>query len=152
MSYLYKKKSYKKIILNTEDAIKTVGSATAGTGNSEFTFMNFNTITIKEPSYLKIDAVSADITTDAIWNFKLDSISYNQNNYYNSDSNGTPTILTRCFNGKSSMMLDNIALELPPQDINDFKLIILDEAGNGIGSAKFSLEICIQEIDNEIEK
>ena len=48
------------------------------------------------------------------------------------------------------MMLDNIALELPPQDINDFKLIILDEAGNGIGSAKFSLEICIQEIDNEI--
>ena len=152
MSYLYQKKSYKKIILNTEDAIKTVGSATAGTGNSEFTFMNFNTITIKEPSYLKIDAVSADITTDAVWNFKLDNVSYNQNNYYNSDSNGTPTILTRCFNGKSSMMLDNIALELPPQDINDFKLIILDETGNGIGSAKFSLEICIQEIDNEIAK
>ena len=152
MSYLYQKKSYKKIILNTEDAIKTIGSAVAGTGNSEFTFMNFNTITIKEPSYLKIDAVSADITSDAIWNFKLDNVSYNQNNYYNSDSNGTPTILTRCFNGKSSMMLDNIALELPPQDINDFKLIILDEAGNGIDGAKFSLEICIQEIDNEIEK
>jgi len=152
MSYLYQKKSYKKIILNTEDAIKNVGSAVAGTGNSEFTFMNFNTITIKEPSYLKIDAVSADITSDAIWNFKLDNVSYNQNNYYNSDSNGTPTILTRCFNGKSSMMLDNIALELPPQDINDFKLIILDEAGNGIDGAKFSLEICIQEIDNEIEK
>ena len=90
MSYLYQKKSYKKIILNTEDAIKTIGSAVAGTGNSEFTFMNFNTITIKEPSYLKIDAVSADITSDSVWNFKLDSISYNQNNYYKVIFNGTP--------------------------------------------------------------
>ncbi len=147
MSYLYQKKSYKKIILNTEDAIKSVGKATAGTGNSEFSFANFNTISIKENSYLKVDAVSADISTDAIWTFKLDNISFNQSNYYNSDKDGTPTILTRCFNGKSSLMLDNIALELPPQDIVEFKLIILDEAGNGISSAKISLELCIVEID-----
>ena len=44
-------------------------------------------------------------------------------------------------------MLDNISLELPPQDIVEFKLIILDEAGNGISSAKISLELCIVEID-----
>lgn len=148
MSYLYQKKSYKKIILNTEDAIKSVGKAASGTGNSEFSFTNFNTISIKENSYLKIDAVSADISTDAIWTFKLDNISFNQSNYYNSDNDGTPTILTKCFNGKSSMMLDNIALELPPQDIVEFKLVILDQAGNGIGSAKISLELCIVEIDN----
>lgn len=147
MSYLYQKKSYKKIILNTEDAIKSVGKAVSGTGNSEFSFTNFNTISVKENSYLKIDAVSADISTDSVWTFKLDNISFNQSNYYNSDNDGTPTILTKCFNGKSSMMLDNIALELPPQDIVEFKLIILDEAGNGISSAKISLELCIVEID-----
>ena len=152
MSYLYKRKSYKKIILNTEYAIAVQGKATSGTGNSEFTFSKFNTITIKEPSYLKVDAITADISTNAVWTFKLDSISFNQNCYYNSDTNGTPTILTRCFNGKSSMMLDNIALELPPQDISEFKLVILDEAGNGIGSAKFNLELCIEEIDDEMSK
>ena len=48
MSYLYQKKSYKKIILNTEDAIKSVGKAVSGTGNSEFSFANFNTISIKD--------------------------------------------------------------------------------------------------------
>ena len=82
-----------------------------------------------------------------MWTFKLDNISYNHNCYYNSDNDGTPTILTRCFNGKSSMMIDNISLELPPQDIVDFKLIILDENNNGINSAKISLEMCIEEIE-----
>ena len=150
MSYIQKNKSYRKIILNTDNAIiKEVGKATAATGNSEFTFKGFNTITVKENSYLKIDAVSADITSDAVWTFKLDNIFYNQNSYYNSDSEGTPTILTRCFNGKSSMMVDNIALVLPPQDINDFKLIILDENGNGINSAKITLEMCIEEIGDD---
>ena len=50
------------------------------------------------------------------------------------------------------MMIDNIALILPPQDINDFKLIILDESGNGIDTAKISLEMCIEEIDNDVPK
>lgn len=149
MSYIQKNKSYRKIILNTDNAtIKEVGKATTGTGNSEFTFKGFNTITVKQNSYLKIDGVSADITSDAVWTFKLDNIYYNQNSYYNSDTEGTPTILTRCFNGKSSMMLNNFALILPPQDINDFKLIILDENGNGISTAKITLEMCIEEIDD----
>jgi len=147
MSYIGAKKVFKKIILNTQDSIKNVGKANTGTGNSEFTFTNFNTITIKENSYLKIDAVSADIITDAVWTFKLDNISFNQNSYYNSDNDGTPTILTRSFNGKSSLMLDNVSLELPPQDISEFKLIILDENTNGINGAKISLEICIEEIE-----
>ena len=148
MSYIGAKKVFKKIILNTQDSIKNVGKANTGTGNSEFTFTNFNTITIKENSYLKIDAVSADIITDAVWTFKLDNISFNQNSYYNSDNDGTPTILTRSFNGKSSLMLDNVSLELPPQDISEFKLIILDENTNGINGAKISLEICIEEIES----
>ena len=90
MSYIQKNKSYRKIILNTDNAtIKEVGKATAGTGNSEFTFKGFNTITVKENSYLKIDGVSADITSDAVWTFKLDNIFYNQNSYYNSDAEVT---------------------------------------------------------------
>tara|TARA_R100000951_G_C2590109_1_gene164730 strand:+ start:319 stop:765 length:447 start_codon:yes stop_codon:yes gene_type:complete len=148
MSYIQKSKSYKKIILNTEDAIASVGKATSGTGNSEFSFNKFNTITIKENSYLKIDAISANISTSAVWTVKLDNIMFNQNCYYNSDRDGTPTILTRSFNGKSSLNLDGVSLELPPQDINDFKLIILDESNNGINGAKISLEFCIEEIDN----
>ena len=148
MSYVQKNKSYRKIILNTDNAtIKEVGKATTGTGNSEFTFTGFNSITIKENSYLKIDAVSANITSDAVWTFKLDNISYNQNSYYNSDAEGTPTILTICFNGKSSMTLKNTSLILPQQDVNSFKLIILDENGNGINTAKITLEMCIEDID-----
>tara|TARA_R100000951_G_scaffold109394_1_gene106402 strand:- start:446 stop:907 length:462 start_codon:yes stop_codon:yes gene_type:complete len=149
MSYLYQKKSYKKIILNTNDAVASVGKAYSGTGNSEFVFYNFNTITIKEPSYLKVIGASADISTNAVWNIKLDNVSYNETCYYNSDADGSPTILTRCFNGKSSLMLDNVALELPPQDMSDIKLIILDEAGNGIGSAKMTIELCIEDITED---
>ena len=77
MSYIQKSKSYKKIILNTEDAIASVGKATSGTGNSEFIFNKFNTITIKENSYLKIDAISANISTSAVWTVKLDNIMFN---------------------------------------------------------------------------
>jgi len=149
MSYLYQKKAYKKIILNTNDAIASVGKANAGTGNSEFVFYNFNTITIKEPSYLKVIGASADISTNAVWTIKLDNISYNETSYYNSDADGSPTILTRCFNGKSSLMLDNIALELPPQDMSDIKLIILDEAGNGLYGAKMMFELCIEDIGED---
>ena len=149
MSYLYQKKSYKKIILNTNDAIASVGKANSGTGNSEFVFYNFNTITIKEPSYLKVIGASADISTNSVWSIKLDNVSYNETSYYNSDSDANPTILTRCFNGKSSLMLDNIALQLPPQDMSDIKLIILDEAGNGIGSAKMMFELCIESVDKD---
>ena len=43
-------------------------------------------------------------------------------------------------------MLDNIALELPAQDMSDIKLIILDEAGNGLNGAKMMFELCIEEI------
>lgn len=150
MSYLYQKKSYKKIILNTEDAVASVGKASSGTGNSEFSFTKFNTISVKEPSYLKVDGISADISTDAVWSVKLDKVNYNKASYYNSDLNGLPTIITRCFNGKSSLNLDGVALELTPQEINEVKLIILDESGNGIDSAKISIQICIEEIPRDI--
>ena len=150
MSYLYQKKAYKKIILNTEDAVGSVGKASSGTGNSEFSFTKFNTISVKEQSYLKVDGVNADISTNAVWTFKLDKVNYNKASYYNSDLDGLPTILTRSFNGKSSMMLDNIALELTPQEINEIKLIILDENGNGVNNAKISLELCIEEIPRDI--
>lgn len=150
MSYLYQKKSYKKIILNTEDAVASVGKASSGTGNSEFSFTKFNTISVKEPSYLKVDGVSADITTDAVWTIKLDKVNYNKSSYYNSDLDGLPTIITRCFNGKSSLNLDSVALELTPQEINEIKLIILDESGNGVNTAKISLELCIEEIPRDI--
>jgi hypothetical protein len=147
MSYLYQKKSYKKIILNTEDAVASVGKATSATGNSEFSFTKFNTISVKEPSYLKVDGISADISTDAVWSVKLDKVNYNKASYYNSDLNGLPTIIT---SGKSSLNLDGVALEITPQDINEIKLIILDESGNGIDSAKISLELCIEQIPRDI--
>jgi len=142
MSYLTKKLEYNKIILRTEDAI-------SNTEKTTFTYRGFNSISITKPSYLKIDAVSANITTDSVWTFKLDNVKYNVANYYNSDKNATPTILTRCFNGKSSMVLDNIALEIVPQDITEIILIITDEAGNGIDTAKMNIEMSIEEINAE---
>ena len=141
MSYLEKKLEYKKIILRTEDAI-------TNTEKTNFTYRGFNSITITKPSYLKVDAVSANITTDAVFTFKLDNVKYNNSNYYNSDKNSTPTILTRCFNGKSSMMVDNIALEIVPQDITEIILIITDENGNGIDTAKMNIEMTIEEIES----
>jgi hypothetical protein len=141
MSYLYNKKDYKKIILRTEDAI-------TNTDKTTFTYRGFNSISITKPSYLKIDAVSANIITNEVWTFKLDNVKFNNGNYYNSDNNSVPTILTRCFNGKSSMMIDNVALEIVPQDITEFVLMITDEAGNGINTAKMNIEMCIEEIDD----
>ena len=141
MSYLYNKKDYKKIILRTEDAISNPDKTT-------FTYRGFNSITITKPSYLKIDAVSANITTDEVWTFKLYNVKFNNGNYYNSDQNAVPTILTTCFNGKSSMMIDNFALEIVPQDITEFVLMITDQDGNGINTAKMNIEMCIEEIDD----
>jgi len=141
MSYLEKKLEYKKIILRTEDAI-------TNTDKTTFTYRGFNSISITKPSYLKIDAVSANITTNSVWTFKLENVKYNNSNYYNSDKNSIPTILTRCFNGKSSMMVDNIALEIVPQDITEIILIITDESGNGINTAKMNIEMTIEEIES----
>jgi len=141
MSYLAKKLEYNKIILNTDDGI-------ANPEKTTFTYRGFNSISITKPSYLKIDAVSANIITDAVWTFKLDGVKFNIGNYYNSDQNAIPTILTRSFNGKSSMMIDNVALEIVPQDITEFVLMITDENGNGINTAKMNIEMCIQEIDD----
>jgi hypothetical protein len=142
MSYLAKKLEYNKIILNTEDGI-------ANPEKTTFTYRGFNSISITKPSYLKIDSVSANIITDAVWTFKLDGVKFNIGNYYNSDQNAIPTILTKSFNGKSSMMIDNVALEIVPQDITEFVLMITDENGNGINTAKMNIEMCIQEIDAE---
>ena len=140
MSYLEKILEYKKIILRTEDAI-------TNTEKTNFTYRGFNSISITKPSYLKINAVSANITTSSVWTFKLDNVKYNNSNYYNSDKNSIPTILTRSFNGKSSMMIDNVALEVVPQDITEIILIITDESGNGIDTAKMNIEISIEEIE-----
>ena len=141
MSYLAKKLEYNKIILNTDDGI-------ANPEKTSFTYRGFNSISITKPSYLKIDSVSANITTDAVWTFKLDGVKFNIGNYYNSDQNAIPTILTRSFNGKSSKMIDNVALEIVPQDITEFVLMITDENGNGINTAKMNIEMCIEEIDD----
>jgi len=46
------------------------------------------------------------------------------------------------------MMIDNVALEIVPQDITEFVLMITDEAGNGINTAKMNIEMCIEEIDD----
>lgn len=132
-------KEYKKIILNTSDGITDSDYKT-------FTFRGFNSISITKPSYLKIDAVSADISTNSVYTFKLDNVKFNKSCYYNSDQNAIPTILTRCFNGKSSLLIDNYSLEIVPQDITEMVLIITDEDGNGISTAKMMLEITIEEI------
>ena len=145
MFFLEKNLEYNKIIINTEDGI-------SDTEKKTFTYRGFNSISITKPSYLKIDSVSANITTDSVWTFKLDCVKFNNGNYFNSDKNAIPTILTRCFNGKSSMMLDNIVLEIVPQDITEFVLIITDESGNGIDTAKMNIEMSIKEIDDDEPK
>ena len=141
MSYLYTEKDYKKIILSTSDGIMS-------DTNRNFSFTKFNTISIKKPSYLKIDAITSDINSDDVYTIKLDKVNYNKASYYNSDLNGLPTILTKCFNGKSTTILDNVALELTPQNINEIVLRITKEDGSGIGSVVLKLEMSIEEKEN----
>jgi len=141
MSYLYTEKDYKKIILSTSDGIMS-------DTNRNFSFTKFNTISIKKPSYLKIDAITSDINSDDVYTIKLDKVNYNKASYYNSDLNGLPTILTKCFNGKSTTILDNVALELTPQNINEIVLRITKEDGSGIGSVVIKLEMSIEEKEN----
>jgi hypothetical protein len=141
MSYLYNEKDYKKIILSTADGEMS-------DTNRNFSFKKFNTISIKKNSYLKIDAITADINSDDVYTIKLDKVNYNKSSYYNSDLNGLPTILTKCFNGKSTMVLDNVALELTPQEINEIVLRITKEDGSGIGSVVIKLEMSIEEKEN----
>jgi hypothetical protein len=143
MSYLYNKKDFKKIILKTEDAV-------ASDTFRNYSFTKFNTISIKKPSYLKIDAVTTNFNNDDVWTLKLDKVNYNKASYYNSDLNGLPTILTKSFNGKSTTILDNVALELTPQDISEIVLRITKQDGNGLGSAKMIIEISIEEIPDDI--
>ena len=143
MSYLYNKKDYKKIILSTADGVAT-------DTNRNYSFKNFNTISIKKNSYLKIDAITANTTSDDVYTIKLDKVNYNKASYYNSDLNGLPTILTKSFNGKSTMVLDNVALELTPQEINEIVLRITKEDGSGIGAVVIKLEISIEEIPDDI--
>ena len=138
MSYLYNEKDYKKIVLNTADAI-------ASDTFRNYSFTKFNTISIKKPSYLKIDAVTTNFNNDDVWTIKIDKINYNKASYYNSDLNGLPTILTKSFNGKSTTILDNVALELTPQNINEIVLRITKEDGSGLGSGKMILDISIEE-------
>ena len=141
MSYLYTEKDYKKIILNTADGEMS-------DTNRNYSFKKFNTISIKKPSYLKIDAITANTTSDDVYTIKLDKINYNKTSYYNSDLNGLPTILTKCFNGRSTMVLDNVVLELTPQDINEIVLRITKEDGSGIGAVVIKLEMSIEEKEN----
>jgi hypothetical protein len=143
MSYLYNKKDFKKIILKTEDAV-------ASDTFRNYSFTKFNTISIKKPSYLKIDAVTTNFNNDDVWTIKLDKVNYNKASYYNSDLNGLPTILTKSFNGKSTTILDNVALELTQQDISEIVLRITKQDGNGLGSAKMIIEISIEEIPDDI--
>ena len=138
MSYLYNEKDYKKIVLNTADAI-------ASDTFRNYSFTKFNTISIKKPSYLKIDAVTTNFNNDDVWTIKIDKIHYNKTSYYNSDLNGLPTILTKSFNGKSTTILDNVALELTPQNINEIVLRITKQDGSGLGSGILILDISIEE-------
>ena len=128
MNYLTKKLDYKKIILNTKDAIFV------NTAKTEYTF-TLRSINIKEISFLKFDMLAGYVLAgniDKLFEIKVDGIDYNKASYYNSDKNGIPTLAYHSLNGKSSTHIGNIALELVPQDVSSIKLIIKDENGGGL--------------------
>ena len=145
MAYLHNNLDYKKIILNTDDA------NVVNTDKTEFIFNDLKNITIKKPSYLKFDSISANITTlkiDNIYTVKVDGLNYNKSCYYNSDKNGIPTVVSQCFNGKSSTHLGNFSLELVEQDIPNIKLIIKDTNGIGLveSGERLSISLMIEDI------
>ena len=79
MAYLHNNLDYKKIILNTDDA-NVVNS-----DKTEFIFNDLKNITIKKPSYLKFDSISANITAlkiDNIYTVKVDGLNYNKSYYH----------------------------------------------------------------------
>ena len=128
MNYLTKKLDYKKIILNTKDAIFV------NTAKTEYTF-TLRSINIKEVSFLKFDMLAGYVLAgniDKLYEIKVDGIDYDKACYYNSDKNGIPTLAYHSLNGKSSTHIGNIALEIVPQDISSIKLIIKDENGGGL--------------------
>ena len=127
MSYLYNKREYKKVILSTSDAV-------ANSDRTQFTFSNLKLIDIKQESFLKVCSIVANTSGDSVYHIKLHGVEYEHTDYYNSDKNSTPTIITRCFNGKSSLTLDSYALTLPPQEVNSLSLYIQDTDGNGLAS------------------
>ena len=143
MNYLTKKLDYKKIILNTKDAIFV------NTAKTEYTF-TLRSINIKEVSFLKFDMLAGYVLAgniDKLYEIKVDGIDYDKSCYYNSDKNGIPTIAYHSLNGKSSTHIGNIALELVPQDISSIKLIIKDENGGGLDiNEDFIVSLVIEEI------
>ena len=143
MNYLTKKLDYKKIILNTKDAIFV------NTAKTEYTF-TLRSINIKEVSFLKFDMLAGYVLAgniDKLFEIKVDGIDYNKASYYNSDKNGIPTLAYHSLNGKSSTHIGNIALELVPQDVSSIKLIIKDENGGGLDvNEDFIVSLVIEEI------
>ena len=143
MNYLTKKLDYKKIILNTKDAIFV------NTAKTEYTF-TLRSINIKEVSFLKFDMLAGYVLAgniDKLYEIKVDGIDYDKSCYYNSDKNGIPTIAYHSLNGKSSTHIGNIALEIVPQDISSIKLIIKDENGGGLDvNEDFIVSLVIEEI------
>lgn len=144
MSYIHNDLDYKKIILNTDDA------NVVNTGRTEFIFNDLKNINIKKKSYLKYDCVTANIDTlniDKIYTIKVDGLNYNKSCYYNTDKNGIPTILSQCFNGKSSTHLNNFALELVEQDIPTIKLIIKDTSNAGLSATeRVIISLMVEEV------
>ena len=143
MNYLTKKLDYKKIILNTKDAIFV------NTAKTEYTF-TLRSINIKEVSFLKFDMLAGYVLAgniDKLYEIKVDGIDYDKACYYNSDKNGIPTLAYHSLNGKSSTHIGNIALEIVPQDISSIKLIIKDENGGGLDvNEDFIVSLVIEEI------
>ena len=144
MEYKLNTKKYYKFNLDTDDA-------TVSQNSTEFTFQNILPVDIQNKAYLKVSGISANTSTDKIYNIKLKSgIDYNKSKYYGSDKSGFPILITRCFNGKSSLNLSNHGIEIPPQIINDIVFEITDTTGAGLtgASQKMIIELVIDEVEN----
>jgi hypothetical protein len=123
----YSKRDYKRIILDTSDAV-------TNSNRTQFTFNNLKLIDIKQSCFLKVCSVVSNTSGDEVFIIKIHGLEHEHADYWNSDKSSTPTILTRCFNGKSSLNLDGYALTLPPQEVNNLSLYIQDTDGNGLAS------------------
>jgi hypothetical protein len=140
MEYKFNNKDYYKFIIDTDNATITNNS-------TEFSFKNMLPINIKTESYLKVTAISSTISNDNVYLVRLKSgIEYNKTKYFDT-GRGSPVLIVRCFNGKSSLNLSSDGIVITPQVITDLVLEIKDTSDTGLTTAgqKMIIEMIIEE-------
>lgn len=120
---LYKLKTTKQIILNSNYATKT---ALVSGKNTLFRF-DIRSLQIDKYAMLRVESCLATGTTgSSIYTFRTTNLLYNNRCYFSSDNIGYPIILSTYF-GTNQMYQRNLGgLILQPQNINYIEMVVSD--------------------------